>query len=164
MSGLAFVSRMISRATLMLAGVGLLAMTGIIGWQVFARYVLNASPAWAEQAALVLLIWYVMIAAAVGVREGFHIALELGEGAMSERANGVVRVIAMIVTLAFGAAMGVWGGELVARVWSHDIPTLGLSRGFAYLPLPIAGWLMVFFAIEHLIAESRGERVEPLWR
>jgi TRAP-type C4-dicarboxylate transport system permease small subunit len=54
MSGLAFVSRMISRATLMLAGVGLLAMTGIIGWQVFARYVLNASPAWAEQAALVL--------------------------------------------------------------------------------------------------------------
>jgi TRAP-type C4-dicarboxylate transport system permease small subunit len=83
---------------------------------------------------------------------------------MSERANGVVRVIAMIVTLAFGAAMGVWGGELVARVWSHDIPTLGLSRGFAYLPLPIAGWLMVFFAIEHLIAESRGERVEPLWR
>lgn len=164
MSVLSFISRMISRGTLMLAGMGLLVMTGIIGWQVFARYVLNASPAWAEQAALVLLVWYVLIAAAVGVREGFHIALTMGADALPERFHPMLRVTAMAVTLAFGAAMGVWGGELVGRVWSHDIPTLGLSRGVAYLPLPIAGWLIVFFALEHLIAEARGERVEPLWR
>ena len=48
------------------AGAGLLLMTGIVAWQVFARYVLNASPAWAEQAALLLMIWYVFFAAAAG--------------------------------------------------------------------------------------------------
>ena len=41
------------------AGIGLLVMTAIISAQVFARYVLNDSPAWAEQAALLLMIWYV---------------------------------------------------------------------------------------------------------
>ena len=50
-------------------------MTGIVVVQVFARYVLNDSPVWAEQAALLLMIWYVFIAAAAGVREGFHIRL-----------------------------------------------------------------------------------------
>ena len=39
------------------AGIGLLIMTAIIAMQVFARYVLNDSPAWAEQAALLLMIW-----------------------------------------------------------------------------------------------------------
>ncbi|HWM28732.1 MAG TPA: TRAP transporter small permease subunit, partial [Woeseiaceae bacterium] len=59
----------ISRSAQWFAGIGLLLMTLIIGWQVFARYVLNDSPAWAEQAALLLMIWYVMFAAAAGVRE-----------------------------------------------------------------------------------------------
>ncbi|MBX9615311.1 MAG: TRAP transporter small permease, partial [Caulobacteraceae bacterium] len=63
----------------------------------------------------------------------------------------------------FGLAMGIWGGELVARTWAFDIPTLGIPRGAAYLPLPIAGWLTVLFALEHLVTEARGQKVEPLW-
>ena len=54
------------------AGAGLLVMTLIISWQVFARYVLNASPPWAEQASLLLMIWYVLLAAAAGVILGEH--------------------------------------------------------------------------------------------
>ena len=57
------------------ASIGLLLMTAIIVVQVFSRYVLNDSPVWAEQAALLLMIWYVFIAAAAGVREGFHIRI-----------------------------------------------------------------------------------------
>ena len=73
------------------------------------------------------------------------------------------RAFSLLVVGAFGAAMGVWGGELVARTWDIEIATLGISRGFSYLPLPIAGWLIVFFSVEHLIAEARGGKVEPLW-
>lgn len=164
MEALHLVSRVISRAVLALAAAGLVVMTGIIAWQVFARYGLNASPAWAEPAALVLLIWYVMIAAAVGVREGFHIAIVAGVEALPDRLQPVARMAAMGAVLLFGLALGVWGFELVARLWSYAIPTLGLSRGAAYLALPIAGWLMVFFAVEHILTEARGERVEPLWR
>ena len=50
------------------AAVGLVLMTLIIGWQVFGRYVLNSSPSWSEQASLALMIWYVSLAAAAGVR------------------------------------------------------------------------------------------------
>lgn len=160
---LAFLSRQISRATLAFAALGLVVMTVVIGWQVFARYVLQDAPPWAEQASLVLMIWYVFLAAAVGVREQFHIAMTAVTNAMPPVLRKASRYGALILVALFGAAMGIWGFELVARTWAIDIPTLNLPRGFAYIPLPLAGWLIVFFSFEHVIAELRGEKVEPLW-
>ena len=59
------------------SGTALVLMTIIITVQVFGRYVLNASPVWAEQAALLILIWCVFMAAAAGMREGFHIRISV---------------------------------------------------------------------------------------
>ena len=67
------------------AAIGLVAMTLIAGWQVFGRYVLNSSPSWSEQAALTLMIWYVSLAAAAGVREGFHIRIAAVENAVGAK-------------------------------------------------------------------------------
>lgn len=153
----------LSRLLLWFAGAGLVAMTGIIGWQVFARYVLSASPAWAEQAALVLMIWYITLAAAVGVREGFHIRIGLVQDNVGPKAARALRLICQLVVAAIGVALAVWGAELVARTWHHTIPTLGLPRGFAYVPLPVAGGLIVFFALEHIAADLAGRTVRPLW-
>lgn len=156
-------SERISQATRWFACVGLLIMTAIIGWQVFARYVLNESPAWAEQAALLLMIWYVMFAAAAGVREGFHIRIGIVESSLPPRAGKVVRITAHVLVAVFGAAMAWWGGELVAATWQHAIPTLNLPRGVAYLPIPAAGVLILAFSIEHVIAEWRGREVHKVW-
>jgi len=163
LAGLAFISRWISRATLAFAAFGLILMTVIIGWSVFARYVLGNAPAWSEQAALLLMVWFVLLAAAVGVREQFHLGMSAATDAMPERLRRICRVISLLAVGGFGAAMGFWGGELVIRTWGFDIPTLGVPRGVAYLPLPITGWLVVLFATEHLITEAKGQKVEPLW-
>ncbi|MFN3536889.1 MAG: TRAP transporter small permease [Brevundimonas sp.] len=163
LSLLATVSRWISRLTLVFAATGLVVMTAVIGWQVFARYLLSNAPAWAEQASLALMVWFILLAAAVGVREQFHIGMTAATNAMPPALARVARAFSLVMVGGFGAAMGVWGGELVIRTWDIEIATLGISRGFAYLPLPIAGWLILFFSIEHLIAEARGGKVEPLW-
>jgi len=163
LSVLAAVSRWISRLTLVFAATGLVVMTAVIGWQVFARYVLSDSPAWAEAASLALMVWFILLAAAVGVREQFHIGMTAATNAMPPALAKLSRAFSLLMVGAFGAAMGVWGGELVIRTWDIEIATLGISRGFSYLPLPIAGWLIVFFSVEHLIAEARGGKVEPLW-
>lgn len=160
---IADLSRWISRLTLGFAALGLVVMTAIIGWAVFARYVLQQAPAWAEQSALLLMVWYVMLAAAVGVREQFHIGMSAATDAMPPILRKGCRVLSLILVLGFGVAMGVWGGELVLRTWAFDIPTLGLPRGAAYLPVPIAGWLTAAFCLEHLVAEAKGRKVEPLW-
>lgn len=149
------------------AAIGLVLMTVIVGWQVFGRYVLNSSPSWSEQASLTLMIWYVSFAAAAGVREGFHIRIVAIENAAPVRLRRYMRIASNLVVAGCGVAMLVWGGDLVARTWSHVIPSLGLPRGLAYLGLPIAGALILLFAIERALEEALGFKVkdeeDPRW-
>lgn len=159
-------SRLSEKASVLVkwfSGIGLIIMTAIIAWQVFARYVLNASPAWAEQAALLLMIWYVMFAAAAGVREGFHIRIVVFAESLPGKPRRIIRLISHTIVGLFGLAMVWWGIELVREVWQHVIPTLGLSRGYAYVPIPIAGALIFSFALEHVIADAREREVSQLW-
>jgi TRAP-type C4-dicarboxylate transport system permease small subunit len=149
------------------AAVGLALMTAIVGWQVFGRYVLNSSPSWSEQAALTLMIWYVSFAAAAGVREGFHIRIVALESAAPPKVRRVMRIAANLVVAGCGAAMLIWGGDLVLRTWGHVIPSLGLPRGLAYLGMPIAGLLIFLFSVERILEETTGIAVEdeedPRW-
>ena len=160
---LAALSRRISLASRWFAGAGLVLMTLIIAWQVFARYVLNNSPAWGEQAALLLMIWYVMLAAAAGVREGFHIRITVLVENLPGKSRRVVNLVSHAVVGLFGLAMIWWGVELARETWHHVIPTLGLSRAYAYVPIPISGLLIFFFALEHMIADVRDKEVSELW-
>jgi TRAP-type C4-dicarboxylate transport system permease small subunit len=160
---LARLSRALSRASLLFAGFGLVVMTAIIFAQVVSRYGFGQSLAWSEQAALVLMVYFILIAAAVGVREGFHIRLTLLSDNLPRQFAHVLGLLSHAVVLAFGVAMGFWGIELCERTWAHSIPTLGIPRGLGYLPIPLAGWLIAIFSFEHLIARVRGTTVEPLW-
>ena len=149
------------------AAVGLIAMTLIVGWQVFGRYVLNASPSWSEQASLTLMIWYVALAAAAGVREGFHIRIVALENAVGPHTRRTMRMLSDLVVAGCGLVMTIWGAELVVRTWPHVVPSLGIPRGLAYAGLPIAGALIVLFALERLLEEAVGETVDdkedPRW-
>ncbi|HAW54407.1 MAG TPA: TRAP transporter small permease, partial [Hyphomonas sp.] len=75
--------------------------------------------------------------------------------------------ISNIIVGGCGLAMLVWGGQLVAKTWSHVIPSLGLPRGLAYLGLPIAGALMAVFSLERIFEELSGEKItdeeDPRW-
>lgn len=130
---------------------GLVVMTAIVGWQVFGRFVLDSSPSWTEQASLVLMIWYVMFAAAAGVYEGFHIRIALIEERFGERARGLRRVVAAIVAL-MGLVLLVYGLQLCWQVRGNVIPSLGISRAVAYVPLPVSGLLMTIFALGRMIS------------
>jgi TRAP-type C4-dicarboxylate transport system permease small subunit len=156
-------SRLISYTTVYAAAAGLVAMVLIIAWQVFARYVLSSAPPWSEQAALVLMIWFVFLAGAAGVREQFHIGMDFALGRLSGRTAKVARALIHALILLFGVALFLGGLELVVRTWSHVMPALGIPRGAAYLPAPASGLLIIFFSLEHLWAGATGREVKPLW-
>ncbi len=149
-------SKAASQLLIGLAATGLVIMTAIVAWQVIGRYILSSSPSWTEQAAQVLMIWFAFLAAAAGVREGFHIRIVALEEAMPHRSRRIMQAVGSVVVAACGLAMLVMGGELVLRTWSHTIPSLGIPRGLAYLGLPISGGLIFIFAIEKLIAPESG--------
>jgi len=139
------------------SGAALVLMTLIITVQVFGRYVLNASPVWAEQAALLILIWCVFIAAAAGMREGFHIRIAAVVDRLPNRLRGPTNLVSNAVVALFGVAMIVFGVELASATWHHVIPTLGIPRGFAYIPISVSGVLITLFSIERQFAPPLAE-------
>jgi TRAP-type C4-dicarboxylate transport system permease small subunit len=74
-----------------------------------------------------------------------------------------IELLIHVLVAGFGALMA-WNGAFLA--WSvHDyrIPTLGISEGLNYVPVAVAGALILLFSIEHIIAQLRGEDVVPAW-
>ena len=126
---------------------GLIAMVGVISWQVFGRFVLNSSPSWTEQAAMILMIWYVFFAAAAGVWERFHIRIEILEQRLSASLTRKLRIAIHALVAMFGLVLLVYGAQLAWLVRDFVVPSLGISRGIAYLPIPFAGLLTIIFSI-----------------
>ena len=151
---------LIARAALVLAGVGLIAMTGFVSWQVFSRYVLGASPSWTEAASILAMGWFVFLGAAVGVRENFHMGFDVLIYVLPPGAKAWLRSVSDIATLAFGLGMVIYGGQLIIQTWTATIPVLQLPGGFTYMPVTVGGVLIVIFTAERLLLRLSGARVD----
>ncbi len=145
------------------AAAGLVFMTLVIAWQVFGRYVLNDSPSWSESAALVIMLYFVLLAAAVGVYEQFHLGLRLFVSRLPAGWKRPVYVIGQLLVMTFGLAMAWNGMRLIDYTSSHIIPTLGISRSVAYWPFVLCGGLIVFFSLVRCAVVVRDKGVTDPW-
>lgn len=140
----------------LLTGVSLVVLTAIFGWLVFGRYVLNATPTWVEQAALLLVMMIAFIGAAVGVHENTHLAVTT----FRDLGNGRLRPLFVFLTdlsmLAFGVLMLWHGAFLSIFKWGSQIPLIHLPEGLRSLPLTVSGGLILLFTLGHLLRSALG--------
>jgi TRAP-type transport system small permease protein len=153
----------LSKLCLMVAIALLLLVIVSVQWQVFGRYVLNDTPTWAEALALLLVLFVTALGVAVGVRDAGHIGLESMVQLLPEHWQRRVEIVIHLLVGLFGALM-VHGGWLWASAkWGEKKPMLPVPDGIDYVPIIIAGVLIVLFSIEHIVAIVRGTVVEPAW-
>jgi TRAP-type C4-dicarboxylate transport system permease small subunit len=150
----------LSRLSLWLAGIGLVAMTLIVGWQVFTRYVLNWSNAWTEPAAILLMSWFIFLGAAVGIRENYHLGFDVLLYVLPKGSKKVLRSISDVVVIAFAVGMIIYGWQLVQLQWRARMPSLGISESARYLPLMAGGVLILLFSLERLVLRWAGVQVD----
>jgi TRAP-type C4-dicarboxylate transport system permease small subunit len=153
----------LSRASLMLAVALLLAVVACVQWQVVGRYVFNDTPTWAEALALLLVLYMTSLAVAVGVRDAGHIGLESLATLLPIAAQRKIAILVHFLVGVFGLLMARSGWMWAAGKWNEKKPMLGVPEGADYVPLVIAGILIVLFCTEHIIALLRGHEVEPSW-
>jgi TRAP-type C4-dicarboxylate transport system permease small subunit len=153
----------LSKLCLVLAVICLIAVIVCVQWQVIGRYVFNDTPTWAEALALLLVLFVTAFGLAVGVRDAGHIGLESLVGLLPDKWQHRIEILIHLLVGTFGVLM-VQGGWLWASAkWDEKKPMLPVSDGADYLPVVIAGALIVLFSIEHIIALVRGTVVEPAW-
>ncbi|WP_022707849.1 TRAP transporter small permease [Paracoccus zeaxanthinifaciens] len=136
----------VRRLCILVAALALVTLILTFGWLVFGRYVLNATPTWVEQLALLLICYVAFLGAAAGVQEDSHIGVTLFRDILPMPARKGL-IIAVDLSLAiFGIVMLIAGITLMRFGWDTRLPMLDIPESFRTLAITSLGGLMALFA------------------
>jgi TRAP-type C4-dicarboxylate transport system permease small subunit len=142
---------LISYVNTVITGVALVVLTVIFGWLVFGRYVLNATPTWVEQVALLLIVYIGFLGASVGIHKKTHLGVAVFREISPKPVQVVFEFLTHIIMTVFGLVMIVYGYKLTVFKWSAEIPLIHVPEGLRSLPIMISGVFIFLFSIGHLI-------------
>ncbi|MCD2444101.1 TRAP transporter small permease [Agromyces sp. SYSU K20354] len=154
---LSVIRRVLDRVLAVLCIIAFVALVAIVSWQVFTREVLNNSAPWTEEAARYTFVVLAVLAAAYVFSERGHIAVEILVEKLPPRLQKVMGVVIEALVVFFILITFIIGGSRVAEnAWDQDIATLPLSVGQVFLVLPIAGVIIIFYSLAHVIGILAG--------
>jgi TRAP-type C4-dicarboxylate transport system permease small subunit len=133
------------------AGVSLVAISAVIPWAVYTRYVLNSAASWPEPTAVLLTIVLTFFGAAACYREGLHMKVTVVVELLPSPLQFAANIIREVLVAAMALFMAVFGLNLVEATWQNTIAEFpALSVGVTYLPIPIGAVILLLFVIERL--------------
>lgn len=150
---------LLARGCVLVAGCGLVTLIAIFGWLVWGRYVMNDTPTWVEQLAILLVSWITFLGAAAGVRSRSHLSIDFVRDAMPRPIREPLWWLATLGVLVFGACLAWQGTTLAQSTWPRTIPMLGVSEGLRAVPMALCGVFTVLFTLHQMAAKLRGEEI-----
>jgi TRAP-type C4-dicarboxylate transport system permease small subunit len=139
-----------------------LTLVGLVSANVVARYAFNTGFAWVEELSRLCFVWMVFLGAYVALRRGAHLAIH----ALVDRLPRVARLVAItvgqLVMAAFLVVLVEGAASLVHESFAFGTltPVLGISTGWSYLPIAVAGVLMLCEVVRQLaqtVGQLRGQ-------
>ncbi|PKQ14154.1 MAG: TRAP transporter small permease [Alphaproteobacteria bacterium HGW-Alphaproteobacteria-1] len=144
-------SRLVSRLVANLCVALVYVMLGLLAAQVLMRYFLGAPPSWTEELAIILFAWLVLLYASVGLREGFHVAIQFIPADWI-RLNRLADRLVALLAMGFGAVAVSAGLAYVGRTSGQKTAALQMPIETLYLAVPVCGGLFILHALALLIA------------
>jgi TRAP-type C4-dicarboxylate transport system permease small subunit len=124
-------------------------------WGVISRYVPGIRPSsWTEELAIYLLVWVSLFGAALAYRANGHLGVDYFVGKLEPSARRAAFYVAEFAVLFFaGFALCFGGGMLVSETLASNQITAVLQWriGYLYSAVPISGFFICAFAIEHML-------------
>lgn len=128
------------------ASIALVVLVATFGWLVFGRYVLNATPTWVEQLALLLICYIAFLGAAAGIKENTHLGVTLFRDMMPTFVQKALMIAIDFALCIFGAVMLIAGVTLMRFGWDTLLPMLDIPESFRTLAITSCGALIFLFA------------------
>jgi TRAP-type transport system small permease protein len=123
----------------------------LIVLQVFTRYVMHAALPWTEEVARMVLVWMVMLGAAIAMERHEHYAITV----LSANFRGALRLWVLVITnilgIVFLAALAYHGAEYMSANMKTTYVSTQVSRGWVYLALPVGSVIMIASLLLHSI-------------
>ena len=132
-------------------------ITGVICMQVFLRFALNRPTSWSEEIALLCLIWFGLLAIAIGIRRHEHVAISFLRDMLPNGAAVALDYMAQAAMAVFMLAVLVYGQDLLVLAGQQVLPASGLPKQWLYLPTIAGGLLGLFNAVANIVLRDVGD-------
>jgi TRAP-type C4-dicarboxylate transport system permease small subunit len=134
-------------------------MVLVVILQVLARYAIQISIPWTEEAARYMLAYMTFVGSAIALKEGKHIVVQFVYERLPSGTRRAFDLFFDILILLFLLAI-LWGAlRLIDGAW--DVPTASMpwiTMGQVYLILPIGLIIMIWYVLGNLWTNLRGKR------
>ncbi|MEJ1159210.1 TRAP transporter small permease [Prosthecomicrobium sp. N25] len=138
------------------------AMAIVVFVQFFSRYVLNDSAAWTEEIARYMLMWTTFIGAAVVMRRGTNIAVEVLLHWLPPAGFRAVSFLVDVATVGFVALLCWFSILITDRMGIQRMTVIDVSMSVVYGGIAFGCFLMLFRALQRFAANARrGWRPDP---
>lgn len=134
-----------------ISGLCLVVIVATFAWLVYGRYILNSTPTWVEQLALILVVVITFFSSAVGLKEKTHLSVDILPSMLPPKPRAVVYMIIHIMLMWFGYMMAVKSYQLALFNWTTEIALLDVPLSVRSMPLIVSGILILLFSFNNLL-------------
>jgi C4-dicarboxylate transporter DctQ subunit len=148
------ISALLDKITLTIAAILLVAITVIVNWGVFCRYILFAPLPWSEQIPKYAMIWMGFLGASVGISRNRHIGFDILVTRLPAMIRKLVIIAGHILILFFLVIMTIYGVSFAFAVgFSSNAPMLPIPMFYLFLAVPIGGVFMILQVMIRLVLD-----------
>lgn len=122
----------------------------IISYAVLGRFVLNHSPAWAEEISRILMVWMSLLSAALAVKDRSHVRMTVFDKAFGETGLKIREMIFVVINILFCGVLFWKGIELIRQTHGTKLPGSGLPTSLLYGSVCVGGICMAIMLIYQL--------------
>lgn len=155
-------SRWSCRGCLALAASGVAALSALVIWTVFMRWVMGQPPHWAEELPQLVLVWTTLLAAVSCTRNRTHLSAGLlpllVRSMRIQRITGRITDAMILIMLLLLAKAGM---DLTVITMRQTTTALQIPAGIVYLSVPLCCTAMALVQLEHLLTPTATSR-DPL--
>jgi len=145
----------LKRVCVFVGALALVVLVATFGWLVFGRYVLNQTPTWVEQLALLLICYITFLGAAVGIHEQSHLGVTILRDALPPKGKQFLLLANDLILAVFGGVMLASCLELFQFGWSTLLPMLNVPESIRTASAVLCGGLMVIFSGMRFVIRGR---------
>jgi TRAP-type transport system small permease protein len=130
----------------------LAAMTVVVALNVFCRFVLKFSLSWADETAMILLVWLTFLGAAVALRDRMHYAFDYVVQHLPAAWQRIIRVAVLVLGMTMTVLLVYWSGKVVFLITDWVMPATGIRRSWVYAACPVGGCFLLYYQAVQLVA------------
>lgn len=142
--------RILSRVVEGLIILGASVILTIVTIEVGLRYIFGHSLIFTEELSRYLMVWIVFLGAAIAIRDGFHIKINVFVIRLNTKMRQIVQTVAFALTLAFLVIITIEGIRILPRQLYQMCITIDISLFYFYLAIPTGSILMIIFLLPYI--------------